>query len=189
MVTKTKKSKKKVSGRHGHGASWRGSGRHGGCGMAGTGKKADHKKSLVLKKYDKYFGKAGFTSRPTKRIANQVMNLEYIQTNIESLKKKYLNKEGVLEVKDYKILGRGEIKEKITIKAAAVSASAKQKIEAAGGKVIVPEIKERPKIKSAKKGDKKPEEQAEEDEEKKESEGESQENKEKEEIEEQAEEA
>ena len=68
MVTKIKKQNKKMSGRHGHGASWRGSGRHGGCGMSGTGKKADHKKTLITAKYGKkYFGKQGITSKKTQK--------------------------------------------------------------------------------------------------------------------------
>ena len=64
MVFKTKKTKKSMKWRgdttYGHGArkKWKGSGHHGGCGMAGTGKRADHKKSLVIKLYgNNYFGK------------------------------------------------------------------------------------------------------------------------------------
>ena len=40
-------------------------------------------------------------------------------------------------LKDYKILGDGELKEKITIKAKAFSESAKNKIEKAGGKAVL----------------------------------------------------
>ena len=47
--------------------------------------------------------------------------------------------EGVLSKCEYglKILGNGEITKKLTVKASAFSASAKEKIEAAGGKVEV----------------------------------------------------
>ena len=57
MVIKTKKKKKAVGQRgktnHGHGArkKWKKSGHKGGIGMAGTGKKADHKKTLINKLY------------------------------------------------------------------------------------------------------------------------------------------
>ncbi|MBS3075496.1 uL15 family ribosomal protein [Candidatus Pacearchaeota archaeon] len=143
MPFKTKKRRK--SGRqrgnttYGHGArkKWKGSGHHGGIGMAGSGKRADQKKSLIIKLYgNEYFGKQGITSRATAKKINLVMNLKQIQSNLDSLMKKYgKNKELVLE--DYKILGEGELKEKITIKANAFSESARQKIEKAGGKAIL----------------------------------------------------
>jgi large subunit ribosomal protein L15 len=144
-LKKTKKAKKmrgKGMGTHGWGARKKhmGSGHRGGFGMAGTGKRADQKKSLVIKKYGRYFGKQGFTSRGSKNKINKVINLDYIEKNLESLKKKY-EKDGIIEIKDHKILGRGEIKSKVEIKAAGCSAEAKKKIEAVGGKVIVPEIK------------------------------------------------
>ena len=135
MVTKTKKSKKKVSGRHGHGASWRGSGRHGGCGMAGTGKKADHKKSLVIVKFKKYFGKQGITSQGTKRRKLKTINLREIAQNYSGQKE--------INLKNHKILGDGDITTAITIKANAFTKSAKEKVEKAGGKIIVPVIKVR----------------------------------------------
>ena len=143
MPFKTKKRRK--SGRqrgnttYGHGArkKWKGSGHHGGIGMAGSGKRADQKKSLIIKLYgNEYFGKQGITSRATAKKINLVMNLKQIQSNLDSLMKRYgKNKELVLE--DYKILGEGELKEKITIKANAFSESARQKIEKAGGKAIL----------------------------------------------------
>lgn len=140
MAMKIKKSKKSKKWRgnttHGHGArkKWKGSGHHGGVGMAGTGKRADHRKSLVIKLYgNNYFGKQGITSRNTNHRKNDVMNLDDIQKNFSSLMKN--GKELVLE--RYKILGDGNLKEKITIKARAFSESARGKIEKAGGKAIV----------------------------------------------------
>ena len=80
---KTKKSKRQRGNTtYGHGArkKWMGSGHHGGVGMAGTGKRADHKKSLIIKLYgNNYFGKQGITSRSTEKKVNKVMNLKYIQ--------------------------------------------------------------------------------------------------------------
>ena len=136
-------------GTHGWGARKKhmGSGHRGGVGMAGTGKKAGQKIMHIQKLYgSEYFGKSGITSRKTKREKNYVYNLGYIEANFETLKKKFANKEGVLDLSDYKILGEGEITSKIMIKARAVSAGAREKIEKVGGKVIVPEFKEEKKV-------------------------------------------
>jgi len=130
---------------HGGGARGkrRGSGHRGGFGMAGTGKKADHKKSLVIKKYgNKYFGKQGITSRGTLRRKLKAINLREIQINLDSLMKKY-GKGNVLDLKNHKVLGDGELTSKLDIKANAFTKSAKQKIEKLGGKAIVKEVKEK----------------------------------------------
>jgi len=142
------KRRHKVSRTHGRGThGWgarkkhMGSGHRGGVGMAGTGKKAGQKIMHIQKMYGtEYFGKSGITSRKTKREKNYVYNLGYIEANLETLKKKFANKEGILDLSEYKILGEGEITSKLTIKARAISAGAKEKIEKAGGKVIVPEF-------------------------------------------------
>jgi large subunit ribosomal protein L15 len=142
MVHKTKKRKKSKSQRgnttYGHGArkKWHSSGHHGGCGMAGTGKRADHKKSLIIKLYgNNYFGKQGITSRGTKKNKARIMNLKEIEKNFDSLIKKF-GKGNELILKKHKILGDGEITRAITIKADAFTESAKEKIENAGGKAI-----------------------------------------------------
>jgi large subunit ribosomal protein L15 len=138
-IKKTKKSKRKRGTTTYHGArkKWKGSGHHGGIGMAGTGKRADHKKSLIIKLYgNNYFGKQGTTSRKTEKRINKVMNLGYIQSNLDSLMKKFgKNKELVLE--GFKILGDGELNEKLVIKARAFSESAKEKIEKLGGEAVL----------------------------------------------------
>jgi len=57
-------------GTHGGGArkKKKKSGSKGGVGMAGSGKRADQKKTLIIKKDgNKYFGKQGVTSRGTER--------------------------------------------------------------------------------------------------------------------------
>jgi len=142
-MIKLKKKRKAMKWRgnttHGHGArkKWKKSGHHGGVGMAGTGKRADHKKSLVIKLFgNNYFGKQGVTSRKSAKKINDVMNLSDISRNFDSLMKKY-GKNNILELKNYKILGEGELKEKINISARAFSESAKEKIEKAGGKIII----------------------------------------------------
>lgn len=151
MVFKTKKTKKSKKWRgdttYGHGArkKWKGSGHHGGVGMAGTGKRADHKKSLVIKLYgNNYFGKQGITSRKTERNKSKQINLADIQNNLDNLMKKY-GKNNVLELKKYKILGEGELKEAIKIKALAFSESAKEKIEKSGGEAIIIKIEHKRK--------------------------------------------
>jgi len=148
MVMKTKKKKKskgqRGNTRHGHGArkKWKSSGHKGGKGMSGSGKRADHKKSLVIKLYgNNYFGKQGVTSRGTKKDRGKVMNLRDIETNFDSLMKKH-GKGNELDLSEYKILGEGELTKKITIKALAFSDSAKEKIKKAGGEIILAVNKE-----------------------------------------------
>jgi large subunit ribosomal protein L15 len=143
MVMKIKKKKKarRLHGQNTYGRGSRkkgkGSGHRGGFGMAGTGKKADHKKSLILKKYgNKYFGKQGITSKRTKRNKLKIINLGDIQRNIDSLKKKF-GKNNELNLKDYKILGTGDLKGKLKIIARAFTESAKKKIEKAGGEAVL----------------------------------------------------
>jgi len=140
---KCKRMRGKGMGTHGWGARKKhmGSGHRGGFGMAGTGKKAGQKITLVKKLYgNSYFGKQGITSKSTERKKNPVMNLAYIESNLEMLKRKFGQKDGTLNLKDYKILGEGDIKMKLLVNALAVSKSARDKIEKVGGKVTVPEM-------------------------------------------------
>ncbi|MDP2925413.1 MAG: uL15m family ribosomal protein [Nanoarchaeota archaeon] len=143
MKIKTHKKKKSKNQRgnttYGHGSrkKWKKSGHHGGCGMAGTGKRADHKKSLVINLYgNNYFGKQGVTSRKSFKKNNEVINLNDIELKLDSLLKKH-GKDKEIILKGYKILGEGELKQALTIKAKAFSESAKEKIEKAGGKAIL----------------------------------------------------
>ena len=82
-IKKTKKSKKlRGTTTHGWGArkKHKGSGHRGGFGMAGTGKRADQKKTLINKKYgNKYFGKRGVTSKRTKKKKVKVINIGDIE--------------------------------------------------------------------------------------------------------------
>lgn len=146
IVKRTKSSRMsgKGFGTHGSGArkNKRKSGNKGGVGMAGTGKRADHKKTLIQKLYGhEYFGKQGITSRGTKRDTRQRINVGEIQAKVEKYGKQ--GKEGYeILLKNYKILGAGEVKDKLIITCFEASKSAIKKVEAAGGKVIVKEIKE-----------------------------------------------
>jgi large subunit ribosomal protein L15 len=127
-------------GTHGGGArkKRKGSGHKGGKGMSGSGKRADQKKTLVIKLYgNKYFGKQGITSKGTKRDTRQRMNLQQIELNLEKYGKK--GKDGwEINLPNYKILGQGEVREKLIIKAKEASASALEKVKKAGGEIILP---------------------------------------------------
>ncbi|MCA9487672.1 MAG: uL15 family ribosomal protein [Nanoarchaeota archaeon] len=145
-LKKTKKVKGqrgKGFGTHGSGArkNKRKSGNKGGIGMSGSGKRADHKKTLVTKLYgNKYFGKQGITSRGTKRDTRKRINLRDIQNNLEKFGKE--NKgTWIIELKDFKILGTGEVKNKLMITCLEASESAIEKVKKAGGEITVKEIK------------------------------------------------
>ena len=147
-LRKTKKRKKKIRMRgtstHGGGArkKRKKSGHKGGVGMAGSGKRADHKKTLITKLYGhSYFGKQGITSKKTKKDKRKRININDIELNIGRLIKRGLAKkikEGwEIDLSNYKILGGGEIKNKLFIKAEGASASAIEKIKKAGGEISI----------------------------------------------------
>lgn len=139
------KKRKKVSRMHGKGTgshgwgfrkSHRKSGHRGGKGMSGTGKRSDQKKTLVIKLYgNKYFGKQGITSKKTERDKRKRINLETIEKNLESYGKKSGDK-WEINLSNYKILGKGEVKNKLIIRAKEASKSAIEKVEKVGGEII-----------------------------------------------------
>ena len=144
MIKKTHKRKKsgrmhgRNMGTHGGGCrkNRKGSGHRGGVGMAGSGKRADHKKTLVLKLYgNEYFGRQGITSKKTARDKRKRINLWEIETNIKKFAKKTGDK-WEINLSDYKILGDGEVKKKLIIKAKEASQSAIEKVKKAGGEII-----------------------------------------------------
>tara|TARA_Y100000310_G_scaffold102345_1_gene100533 strand:- start:509 stop:1003 length:495 start_codon:yes stop_codon:yes gene_type:complete len=157
------KKRKKISRLRGsRTAGWgfrqkhKGHGNRGGVGMAGTGKRADHKKQKALIMAKKagakkgYFGGGGFTSRKTAKKVNNVLNLDDVKNKFG---------EGKIELKNYKILGKGDgFKGEIIAKEA--SKTAIEKMAKAGGKIIINEKKgrkEEPKEKEKKKEIKKSE--------------------------------
>lgn len=119
----------------------RGSGNKGGKGMSGTGKRADHKKTLIQKLHGHgYFGKQGITRGKNKRDVRKRINLNDIELNLS----KYGIKKGdsyEVSLKDYKVLSTGEVKNKLNITCYEASAKAIEKVEAAGGKITVKEKK------------------------------------------------
>lgn len=143
--TKASRMHGKGMGSHGWGARKKhmGSGHRGGKGMAGSGKRADHNRLHFIVNYgNKYFGKQGFTSRGSERNKKRVVNIREIIENLDNYKKKFSDKSGALNFEEYKILGEGEIKEKINIIVKEISKSAKEKIEKAGGIVTIVNKKE-----------------------------------------------
>jgi len=139
-LKKTRKSKRQRGNTtYGHGArkKWKGSGHRGGKGMAGTGKRADQKKTLINKLYgNKYFGKQGITSKGTAKKKQKRINLKNIESNFESLMKKF-GKGDVLDLKDYKLLGEGELSKKIKIRVKEASQKAIGGVEKAGGEIEI----------------------------------------------------
>ena len=150
MIKKRKKSSRmhgRKMGTHGGGArkKRKGSGHRGGIGMSGSGKRADHKKTLITKLFgNTYFGKKGFTSRGTKRDKADRINLQQIEVNLDMLIKKGIAK----KVKDsyevslltYKILGSSKDylpKNKMIIKAREASKSAIEKVKKSGGEILL----------------------------------------------------
>lgn len=126
-------------GSHGRGARKKGKGKghHGGKGMSGTGKRAGQKVTLITSLYGhSYFGKQGITSRGTARDKRKRINLRDIEKNLGKYGKKSGEKWEV-NLGEYKILGDGEVKNKLVIKAKEASKSAIDKVKSAGGQIIL----------------------------------------------------
>ena len=143
MITKKRKKSSRQHGRnmgtHGGGArkKRKGSGHRGGIGMSGSGKRADHKKTLITKLYgNAYFGKQGITSKKTERDTRQ-------RINVGDIENKFGGKSGEINLSGYKILGKGEVKSKLIIKAKEASKSAIEKVKEKGGEIILPVRKEK----------------------------------------------
>lgn len=120
----------KGRGTHGGGArkKRKKSGHRGGAGMSGSGKRADHKKTLITKLYGhSYFGKKGITSKKTQKDKRKRINVGDIQDKYQS---------GEINLSDYKILGKGNIKDKFIIKAKEASKTAIEKVKKVGGEII-----------------------------------------------------
>ncbi|MDP2947251.1 MAG: uL15m family ribosomal protein [Nanoarchaeota archaeon] len=137
---KTHKRKRTTRTRGGKTQGWgfrqkhKGHGNKGGFGMAGAGKRADHRRQLArdMAKPGKYFGKQGYTSKGTAK-------KKYDKINLRDIKLNY--KENKIDLSGYKILGEGE-GFKAEIKAKSATKSAIEKMEKAGGKLILSEQKE-----------------------------------------------
>lgn len=143
MKTKKRKKISRIRGARTVGYGFRqkhkGHGNSGGFGMSGTGKRGDQKKQKALTMAKKmgaksYFGKQGFTSKSTKKKKSWQINLSEIKNNL------FKKEDEKINLETYKVLGRGDgFKAEIIAKAA--SKSAIEKMEKAGGKIILPVVR------------------------------------------------
>ncbi len=131
MTFSRQKKDKKYRGSNTHGGGShkkrRGSGNRGGYGNAGTGKRADHRKFSILKKFGlSYFGKLGFNKKNA-TIVNAINICDLPETPKLNLSELGYNK----------LLGKGTPKIKYEITVDTCSEKAKAKIEKSGGKINI----------------------------------------------------
>ena len=144
MIRRTRKIRKMRGSRTvGGGCSKkrRGAGHRGGRGNAGLHKS----KWTWTVKYDpKHFGKYGFKRPPRSILKFSPVNLDYLDEKSEDLVNQGLaqRKDNAIEIDvtdlGYnKVLGKGKINRPLIIKSPKFSSSAVQKIEEAGGEIII----------------------------------------------------
>jgi large subunit ribosomal protein L15 len=142
MVSRTNKFR--GSRTHGRGKkSGRGAGKHGGTGNAGLHK---HKAMHMLKYMPDHFGRHGF-KRPQKMVSAKItMNVCDIDQFVQSMVKDgSASKKGdvytvnLTEMGVEKLLGSGKINVAVEITVAEATETAKQKVEMAGGHIILPQ--------------------------------------------------
>src|SRR3989344_1225264 len=145
MVTYKRKKVGKYRGgsTHGGGArkKRRGAGSRGGRGNAGSGKRAGHMKMRYVKA-GHILGKHGFTSK-SRTVVNAV-NLSYFTSDriAKLVKEGKAHKEGTVYAIDLaglgynKLLGTGTTLVKLKLTVESCSASAAEKVAAAGGEVV-----------------------------------------------------
>jgi large subunit ribosomal protein L15 len=110
-------------------------GQHRDSGSKGNRKVGRHKHlwSKIQNVAPGYFGKNGFTSPQSKNRIESTINiqkLDQIATGTEI---------NLTELGYTKLLGAGKVTKAITVHVAAASKTAQQKIELAGGKLVLPE--------------------------------------------------
>ncbi|MBN2368533.1 uL15 family ribosomal protein [Candidatus Woesearchaeota archaeon] len=147
MQTKRKKRSRiraaKVTAGHGSKKKNRGAGHRGGRGKSGAGKRGDFKIMKITKGMPKkeYLGKHGFKMPASDEKA---INLNILQDRLAS----YLEKGLVSRSKDtyevdlgmigyQKLLSKGAVRVKLSIKVARATQNAIDKVEAAGGKIVL----------------------------------------------------
>ena len=116
---------------------------------AGKGHKGAKARSGYSRRPGFEGGQMPLQRRVPKRGFNNIFRTEYAVVNVASLEERFdanatvdaesLKACGLIkkELDGIKVLGNGEITKALTVKVSAISASAKAKIEAAGGKVEV----------------------------------------------------
>ena len=126
--------------------------------MAGTGKRGDAFKPSIWD--EKYFGKTGFIKKSKTKELTPI-NISYLEAHLKRfISEKKISEENGVYVVDadalgFKILGDGQVTKKFKITASAITNKAKEKIENAGGQVIIKErFKAKPESKPPKEHDK-----------------------------------
>jgi len=153
VVHKTRKHRKFRGHRaQGYGShkKHRGGGSRGGRGKAGMHK---HKWTYVVKYEPNHFGKYGFKRPQGSFVRMEGVNVRQLDEQAERLlQEKLATKEGeqiridVAKLGYDKILGGGQLRNKLIIEAKSFSEEAKRKIEEAGGQAIVVERKVERKV-------------------------------------------
>ncbi len=149
-MSSAKRKVRKMRGKrwHGYGGKkkHRGGGSRGGRGYGGSHK---HKYSYITRYEPEHYGYKGFHSLKKKDAA---INLDSVQKIAERTKKRANGRAShvmqVIDLKEFgfsKLLSRGELKEALTIKVQRASATAKEKVEKAGGKVVLHKTEEEKK--------------------------------------------
>ncbi len=142
-IARKKNSRMRGSKTHGGGSmkKRRGAGHRGGRGKAGSGKRGDAKKPVYWKD-TKYFRKKKFTV-PNKKETLSI-TLKSLDTNLNDWvkNKKASLKEGSYEVNlqnlGYnKLIGTGEVKNKIVVHVNKATLKAKEGVESLGGKIVL----------------------------------------------------
>ncbi len=151
MVVRRRRKVRKLRGRTrsmgwGRVGQHRGPGAHGGHGAAGMHK---HRWSWVIKYAPTWFGKHGFNKPRIRDFEVKIVNVGELDENIELLAEK-----GIAEKKEgeyivnlsrlgiHKLGGYGKVKNKITVIVNEATEKAKEKIEAAGGRIVLAEAAE-----------------------------------------------
>ncbi len=127
MPLKERKIRTKKRGTRNCGRGRKGSRKKGGGrGLAGSNK---HKLSWIIKNMPDHFGHESMTGKPKLK----GVNVGYLNELAVTKSQDEIN---AISLGFQKVLGRGTVTKPITIKAKAFTASAKEKIEAAGGKAL-----------------------------------------------------
>jgi large subunit ribosomal protein L15 len=145
MVVRRRKKTRKLRGSRTH--SWgqvgqhRKSGSKGGVGAVGFQK---HKWTWTVKYFPDWYGKHGFTRAPTIQVIRREINVGRLEELVKELSAKDSLEpvEGVYEIDlstfgINKLLGAGRISLPVRVKVAYATQTAVQKVQEAGGKVIL----------------------------------------------------
>ena len=137
----TTKKKKKRIGRGGKRGTYSGRGIKGQ--KARAGRKLPREEALMITRFPKLRGSGNLARSANK--PTLILNVGQLEKIFDagSVDKKILIKKGLIRKhsNSVKILGRGDTKKSFTVQGIVVSKGAKEKIEKAGGKVLVQEAK------------------------------------------------